>query len=140
MGARVGRNTPLGRKLSQEYPPLPLPPGVGPEKVGEKRRHKYGAIPTVVDDIRFASKKEAQRYSQLKLLLQAGEITNLELQPKYRLEVNGIHVGDYVADFRYERDGETIVEDVKSPATKTPVYRLKKKLMKAIHGVEITEV
>jgi hypothetical protein len=70
----------------------------------------------------------------------AGTISALELQKPYRLDVNGFHIADYVADFVYERDGETIVEDVKSKPTKTRLYRIKKKLMRAIHGIEIHEV
>jgi hypothetical protein len=60
------------------------------------------------------------------------------LQPRYRLEVCGVHVCDYVADFRYEEGGATVVEDAKG--FKTAAYKLKKKLMKAIHNIEIREV
>ena len=47
--------------------------------------HKYNAIPTTVDGIRFASKREARRYLELKLLQKAGHISDLELQPRFRL-------------------------------------------------------
>lgn len=96
-------------------------------------RKKFNNKPTFVDEIRFDSKKEAQRYVDLKWLEKAGQIHNLELQPSFDLMVNGVKVGRYVADFRYLdlSNNETIVEDVKSPATKTPVYRLKKKIMAA---------
>jgi len=68
----------------------------------------------------------------------AGEIINLELQPKFPIEVNGIKICTYIADFRYkERDGTEVVEDCKG--FKTDVYRLKKKLVKAIYGIEILE-
>ena len=102
-------------------------------------RNKYKAIKTVVDDIKFDSKKEAKRYLQLKLLLRAGKITNLELQPKFDLMVNGNKCGFYKADFRYidEEKNEAIVEDVKG--MKTPVYNLKKKLIKAIYDIDIFE-
>ncbi len=95
---------------------------------------------TVVDGITFDSEREAERYGELLLEQQAGAIADLKLQKQYRLDVNGFHIADYVADFVYERDGETIVEDVKSNPTKTRVYRIKKKLMQAIHGIEIHEV
>lgn len=98
---------------------------------------KYKAVPTHVDGIRFASKAEAQRYSELKLLQKAGLIAGLTLQPRYDLIVNGVKVCTYVADFRYVNPG-VIVEDVKG--IRTPVYQLKKKLMKALYGIEIREV
>lgn len=102
-----------------------------------KRFNKYGAKKTVVDGITFASKAEARRYGELKLLEKAGEIRHLELQPKFDLTVNGEKIGRYVADFRYREGTESVVEDVKG--FKTPVYRLKKALVKALYGIEIRE-
>ncbi len=95
---------------------------------------------TVVDGNTFDSEREAEHYSELLLEQQACTISGLKLQEHFSLDVNGFHVADYVADFVYERDGATIVEDVKSNPTKTRVYRIKKKLMQAIHGIEIHEV
>ena len=100
-------------------------------------RNKYGAKKTVVDGIKFDSKAEARRYGHLKLLERVGDISNLELQPKYELMIKGIKVGFYKADFRYMQDGQLIVEDVKG--MKTPIYNLKKKIIKAIYGIEILE-
>ncbi len=100
---------------------------------------KYRAKPTHVDGIRFASRKEARRYEQLRILLRAQKIMNLELQPRFPLEVNGQLVTTYVADFRYydvERSC-TVVEDVKG--IRTPVYVIKRNLMLALHGIEILE-
>lgn len=91
------------------------------------RASKFGAKPTFVDGIRFASKKEAARYTALKLLELAGVIRDLERQPRYPIVVNGEPVkirshGSpngravyYVADFRYfdTRTNERVVEDVK---------------------------
>jgi hypothetical protein len=99
--------------------------------------HKYHAIPTEIDGIRFDSKSEAIRYQELKLLERAGEISNLELQPKYSIDINGKHICNYVADFRYLDRGVLVVEDVKG--MKTPVYRLKKKMVEAAYGIVITE-
>ena len=100
---------------------------------------KYGAKRTEVDGIVFASRSEARRYQELRLLQAAGEISGLELQVKYPLVVNGVKVADYVCDFRYyEDEGDTlIVEDRKG--MRTPVYKLKAKLMRAVHGIEIRE-
>lgn len=103
------------------------------------RRSKYRAIPTTVDGIRFASKAEARRYSELQILKAAGEISELTLQPRYRIEVQGRKICDYVADFGYFNAlGRYIVEDVKGVLT--PVYKLKKKLVKACWGIDIEEV
>jgi len=99
---------------------------------------KYGAIRTTVDGITFASKAEAARYKELCLLLRGGEISDLQLQPRFPLVVNGVKCGTYVADFQYVSGGSTHVEDVKGVST--PVYALKKKLVKAIHGIDIEEI
>lgn len=105
------------------------------------RSNKYGAKRTSVDGIIFHSKKEAMRYVALKQLVKAGKIQDLELQPRVPIYVNGKKICDYIGDFRYtDHRGEKILEDVKSEATKTPVYRLKKKLLEAqIPPVKITE-
>ena len=117
---------------------------MGRRAKGERmiRRHKFGAVPTVVEGIRFASKKEAKRWAELKLLERAGEIVDLEHQVKYPLVVNGQLVCSYICDFRYawKHGGGQVVEDVKSGPTKTREYRIKRKLMQAIHQVEIQEV
>jgi hypothetical protein len=106
---------------------------------------KYHAQKTVVDGITFASKKEARRYGELKLLERAGEIADLQLQPRFELVVKGHKICTYVGDFMYSnwRNAGTdkfiaTIEDVKG--VKTPVYQLKKKLMKACYGIEIQEV
>jgi hypothetical protein len=94
------------------------------------RRRKYNNIITTFDGHKFDSKKEAKRYFELKLLQSAGKLHNLELQPKIPLMCNGVKIGTYIGDFRYLNEkGETIIEDVKSPATKTPVYNLKKRML-----------
>ena len=103
------------------------------------RTDKAGKEARTVDNICFDSLKESRRYRDLKLLQSAGKIVDLDVQIKYLLTVNGEKVGTYVADFTYELpDGTQVVEDVKG--FKTPVYRLKKRLMKAIHGITIQEV
>ena len=104
-------------------------------------RNKFGAKKTVLDGITFASRAEAQRYADLKLLERIGEITELELQPAFDLVVNGHKVCRYIADFRYRKaaTGEAVVEDVKSAPTRTPEYRIKRKLMLACHGIEVLE-
>ena len=126
-------------------------------------KSKYKAVKTTIDGITFDSKKEAKRYTELKLLEKAGMITHLELQPTYQIIINGVDICKYRADFRYftvraeERKQYTnskgewivptktgdpegqIVEDVKG--YKTPLYRLKKKLVEASYpGTLIREL
>lgn len=105
-----------------------------------RSRPKYGNKKTVVDGITFDSKWESQRYLYLKSLERAGRIKNLELQPRFIITVNGQKICTYVADFQYDKedlDGgwEHIIEDAKG--VETPEFKLKKKLMKAVHNIEI---
>ena len=102
---------------------------------------KYRNEPVEIDGHTFASKAEGRRYEELKMMLDAGKIERLTLQPRYDLYGDGgMKVATYVADFTYLEDGVWRVEDVKSPATKTPVYRLKKKLMLACYGIDVIEI
>ena len=111
----------------------------------QKTNSKYRNKKVVVDQIKFDSIKEAKRYQQLKLLVKAGKISNLELQKEFILIPNQYANGKlieravkYKADFVYTENGIQIVEDVKG--MKTDVYKLKKKLMLYIHGIRITEI
>lgn len=105
-----------------------------------KRPSKYGAVRTEVDGITFASKKEARRYSELKLLERSGDISELSLQPRFPLTVGRHRICTYVGDFTY-RDrgtGVVVVEDAKG--FKTPEYKLKAKLFEALYGFPVREV
>ena len=125
-------------------------------RVGSKARSKYGAVKTTVDGVTFASKREAARYQELKMLEKAGQIEHLQLQPSFPLYVyrdkgagiyigaqaERVFVGSYIADFRYwdrttAPPGE-VVEDVKG--VRTDIYKLKKKIVEACHGITIREV
>lgn len=124
---------------------------------------KYNATKVTIDGHTFDSKHEANRYLELKLLERAGEISDLRLQVEYELlpnqyateeryGKNGRRLKDkeillerkccYVADFVYtdNRTGETVVEDTKSEATRTPEYIIKRKLMLAKYGIRVREV
>ena len=97
-----------------------------------RRRSKYGAIRVEYDGHKFDSKLEAARYKQLKLMEKAGQLTNLELQPKFPCEVNGKKICTYISDFRYTlKNGKEVVEDVKG--VETAVFKLKKKLVEALY-------
>ena len=109
-------------------------------------RHKYRAKSVVIDGIKFASTKEGDRYLDLKMLLSAGVIRDLELQPEFLIEILGREIKyrsgrqvKYIADFRYfdDESDQIVVEDVKG--YRTPVYKLKLALMSAM-GIEVIEV
>ncbi|RBO54780.1 hypothetical protein DSD19_04665 [Rhodovulum sp. BSW8] len=113
-----------------------------------KGKAKYRNRRTRRDGIEFDSKLEADRYSELRLMERAGEITDLELQPCIPLigpsgePVRGENgrALTYRGDFGYvASDGRRVIEDVKSKPTKTAVYRLKKAIL-AAQGVTITEI
>ena len=106
---------------------------------------KYSNIRTVVDGITFASKREAVRYRELKLLQRTGKIYQLKLQPQFVCIVKGKKVCVYIADFQYHDYGLNEIgppikhiEDVKG--VRTPVYKLKKKLVEALYDIVIEEV
>lgn len=103
-----------------------------------QRRSKSGAVKTVIDGITFDSKLEAGFYQQLRLREAAGEISELELQPRFEFVINGVKVGRYTGDFRYTENGKVIVADAKGYFSRD--YPLRKKLMKAVHGIEILEL
>jgi len=113
------------------------------------KRSKYGNTKVVMDGVKHASKKQGLRWVVLRQMEREGKIKNLRREVPYRLEVNGKLICKYIADHVYEepliRIGggwtELVVEDVKSEITrKDRVYRIKRKLMAAIHGIDIKEV
>lgn len=101
--------------------------------------HKFNATRTEIDGIWFDSKKEAAEYGKLKLLERIGKVQQLELQPAFELHApSGEVLGKYKADFRFiDQEGRSRVVDVKG--VKTPVYRLKKKMVEAEYGIRIEE-
>lgn len=135
-----------------------------------RRTNKLGNRSVTIDGITFASIREGNRYCELKLLQRAGKISNLELQKRYELipaRYEEVETGeyykvgskkgqpktkkvcveqavDYVADFVYEENGKTVVEDAKGfrdPSSATyKVFVIKRKLMLWVHGIRIKEV
>lgn len=123
---------------------------------------KYGNRKTIIDDIEFDSKHEAERYLELRFMQDKGIIHDLELQKKYlilpaqrevttEVYTKGPHKGEpklgkviekeiaYYADFDYyTADGEHVVEDAKG--VRTPEYIIKRKLMLWVHDIRIREV
>jgi hypothetical protein len=102
---------------------------------------KYHAKKTIVDGIKFDSKKEALHYSELKLLQTAGIIKSFTCQPVFLLQdkykrKDGKSIRDirYIADFRVEyMDGHIEIEDVKSYGTITPVFKIKQKMLEKLY-------
>ena len=120
------------------------------------RNTKYGAKKVEYDGMVFDSKGEMQRYLDLKTLEECGSIQNLRRQVKFVLiptqrepdiigKRGGVKQGkviekegSYTADFVYEENGQTVVEDYKG--FKTEAYKIKKKLMLWVHGIQIKEI
>lgn len=110
-------------------------------------KHKYGNRKVTLDGHTFDSKREASRYGELKLLERAGQITGLELQPRFELipkqrrdDGKLERACEYVADFRYTdaATGQTVIEDAKGMRTRD--YIMKRKLMLQVHGISVKEV
>lgn len=128
----------------------------------QEKQRKYHNQPCEVGGIKFDSQKEARRYRELMALLKAGKIRDLKLQPQFTLQESyktpagkRVQAIRYVADFSYDLmplywtgyDSQCpddawikVVEDVKSRATKTRVYEMKRKLLLDRFGIEIREV
>ena len=115
-----------------------------------KKINKYHNKKVTYKEIEFDSKKERDKYIELKQLEKAGIIKELELQPKFLL-LDTIHYKGktypktyYKADFKYfdNEKGKYIIEDVKSPITaKDKVYRLKiKMLLTKYPDIEFREI
>lgn len=115
--------------------------GISTEKPSKYRNEK-----TVVDGIKFDSKKEANRYAELKVLERVGAITNLRLQvpflliPTLKDEKGKVleRAVYYKADFVYLKGKQTVVEDVKGKKTKE--YILKRKIMLLKYKIKIKEI
>jgi hypothetical protein len=104
---------------------------------------KYNNVKVEIDGIKFDSKREAKRYSELRLMANGQAITNLQLQVPFELipaQKGGLRKElpmKYIADFVYYENGKRVIEDTKGVKTKD--YVIKRKLMK-LNGNEITEV
>lgn len=103
------------------------------------RTGRYGIKRVEVDGVVFDSADEGKRYRILKSDEAAGIIRDLRMQVHYPYAENDRHCFTYKSDFNFVvvATGEEVVEDVKG--VKTPVYNLKKKLIEARYGIEITE-
>lgn len=114
----------------------------------EKKRSKYGNKKVTVDGITFDSQKEAKRWTELKQLEEAGAISHLERQPKFKLFCGNTPIrfdsgrqAVYRADFAYfsASENKRVIEDAKG--FRTPEYKLKRAIVHAMHPMtKIIEV
>lgn len=109
--------------------------------LGQQPKSKYRNKKTVVDGHTFDSKKEAERWGQLKNLEKAGLIRSLNRQRVWPLDVSGVEIGSYVSDFSYLWPVDSdqwvlVVEDVKGVLT--PLFRWKARHFAAQYGFFIT--
>lgn len=149
----------IAQKLAAQARESPPEPRKGKSKYNNTPAERSGESA----NIRFASQKEARRYDELMLMLKAGKIRDLKLQPQFTLQEayttpdgKRIRAIRYNADFSYEcmrpywyeysdkcpEDGwYLVVEDVKGgKATQTAIYKMKKKMLMEKHGIEVTEI
>ena len=136
---------------------LPCPADAGPRKPAKYHNKPTERVTASGAVLRFDSQKEARRYDELAALERAGKIRELRMQVDFTLqeaytdgEGRRVRAIRYRADFTYVRVKETIgeytfrdqlvVEDVKSRATRTKEYIMKRKLMKERFNIDIQEV
>lgn len=98
-------------------------------------KSKYKAKRVQIDNCWFDSKKEGQRYSELKMQQNAKLISNLTLHPVFPIWFNMIRICDVELDFAYDKDGGKIYEDVKGHDTE--MSRLKRKLVEAFYKIKV---
>ena len=100
------------------------------------KKNKYNARKTEYNGVTYDSKKEAMRAQQLDNMLANGDIINIERQVPIRCVINGKLICKLVCDFVYTlADNSVVHEDVKGMVL--PVFKLKQKLVKAMHGIDI---
>ena len=114
---------------------------------GSQGKPKYGSQKAERGTIRFDSQKEARRYDELMVMLRAGIISDLRLQPQFTLQESYItETGErirairYTADFSYKFGDKLVVEDVKSKPTRTKEYLRNRKFMRSKFGIDIQEI
>lgn len=124
-------------------PVVSLAPGRQSPVPKTARKSKYGNTKCESGGVKFDSKREMMRWHELVQMQIRGEISELELQVPFVLADPVVIKGRkrpalrYVADFVYERGGQTVIEDVKGRETEG--YRIKRHLM-AARGLTIEEI
>lgn len=108
----------------------------------KKPYSKYGNTKTELNGIKFDSIRERNRYIQLHAMEKSGLISELKLQPAYKLKAKIVSKGfpngrelTYRADFSYIENGVLVVEDVKG--VETDVFKIKRALVKFFHDIDV---
>lgn len=103
----------------------------------KKKGRIRGAQKINTPDGKFDSKAEYERWCELKLLQLGGKIFNLRRQVAYPIEINGIHICVWIADYVYTdfKTGKEVAEDLKGIST--DVFKLKRKMVEAYYGFKI---
>lgn len=110
------------------------------------KTRKYRNQPVSLYGMKFASKRERNRYRDLLLLEIAGKVCDIRRQVPFDLVVNGHHICRYVCDFQYFdiEKGRAIVEDTKGFVdphnTAYRIFQIKKALMFSVHNIDVQEV
>jgi hypothetical protein len=104
------------------------------------KKNKYGAKAVTVDGIRFASKREAAFYGELKQREKAGEVYDVQLQPRFSFIHDGFLIGTYKPDFMFwdAIQHRNRVIDVKGVETRE--FRTNLRMMRAFHKIEVEVV
>jgi hypothetical protein len=115
--------------------------------VNKKKSSKFNNVKSEIDGYKFDSKKESEFYISLKLKKQAGLIKDFNMQVKYDIIVNHIHIANYFLDFLVINNDDTIEYiDIKGKDSKTNkfiktgVFSLKKRLVEAIYNIKISMI
>lgn len=109
-----------------------------------KKPSKYRSKKVEYGGEKFDSKRELQRWLELRLMLRAGQISDLRRQVPFELipkqkdpDGKAVRAVSYVADFVYTQNGRQVVEDAKGARTRD--YIIKRKLMLSVHGIWVRE-
>jgi len=114
------------------------------QKAAQTKGQKYANQHVEIDGIKFDSKAEARYWRLLQIRVKANEVSSLQRQVVYELAPSVVIGGRkrpplrYIADFVWQEDGQTIVADVKGAVPEA--YRIKRHLMKSVHGIDILEI
>lgn len=100
------------------------------------RKNKYNAKTSLYNGRSYHSRKEASYAETLDWLKKSGEIKDWKPQKKIEISVNGKHICNHYVDFEvYYHDGHVEWHEVKSIATITDSWRIKKKIIEATYDV-----
>lgn len=146
-GLRFESMADMPPRMRELYEKQTSPPGAAAPPSATQGKTKYRNRKDKRGALRFDSQKEARRYDELMVMLRAGMISDLRLQPQFTLQESyvtesgeRIRAVRYTADFSYRFGGKLVVEDVKSAPTRTKEYLRNRKFVRAKYGIDIQEI